>query len=116
MSLLAPHGLAATAISPAFGMTETCAGSVFSHDFPAADAGFELAALGRPVRGMQLRIVDEADQPLPDGQPGELQLRGPMVFRGYYRNPDATRAAFSRDGWFRSGDIGQLADVSAAEP
>ncbi|MEO3955838.1 non-ribosomal peptide synthetase [Chromobacterium piscinae] len=110
LSLLAPHGLAATAISPAFGMTETCAGSVFSHDFPAADAGFELAALGRPVRGMQLRIVDEADQPLPDGQPGELQLRGPMVFRGYYRNPDATRAAFSRDGWFRSGDIGQLAD------
>ncbi|MEO2215579.1 non-ribosomal peptide synthetase [Chromobacterium vaccinii] len=110
LSLLAPHGLAATAISPAFGMTETCAGSVFSHDFPIGDAGYELAALGTPVHGMELRIVDEGDQPLPDGQPGELQLRGAMVCRGYYNNPDATRAAFTRDGWFRSGDIGQLID------
>lgn len=107
---LAPLGLRREALVPAFGMTETCAGSVFSTEFPDIDEGQEFASLGRPVRGLRLRVVDEDDTEVPAGAEGELQLRGPMVFRGYLDNADATRAAFSADGWFRTGDRGRLDD------
>ncbi|WP_285776919.1 non-ribosomal peptide synthetase [Microtetraspora sp. NBRC 13810] len=105
---LAPYGLREEAIAPAFGMTETCAGSTFSREFPAVDAGREFASLGPPVRGLRLRVADERDTPLPEGATGELQVRGPMVFRGYLNDPEATRAAFTEDGWFRTGDRGSL--------
>ncbi|GLZ30673.1 peptide synthase [Lentzea sp. NBRC 105346] len=85
---------------PAFGMTETCAGSIYSRDFPDADTGQEFAAVGRPVAGLDMRISDD----------GELQLRGPMITPGYYRNTEATRAAFTADGWLRTGDIGRIDD------
>ena len=105
---LAPYGLSREALWPAFGMTETCAGSVYSRDFPHRDPSALFAALGEPIRGLSLRIVDERDRPLPDGQTGELQLRGPMICAGYHNNVAATQAAFTADGWFRSGDLGRL--------
>lgn len=108
LDLLAPHGLSSAALWPAFGMTETCAGSIYSRNFPDGDANRELAALGAPIAGIAIRIVDEQDHIVQDGQPGELQLRGPIVFGGYHNNPDATRAAFTSDGWFRSGDLGVI--------
>jgi acyl-CoA synthetase (AMP-forming)/AMP-acid ligase II/thioesterase domain-containing protein len=104
---LAPYGLSREALWPAFGMTETCAGSVYSREFHR-DPSPDFAALGAPVSGLSLRIVDECDQPLPDGQTGELQLRGPMICAGYHNNTAATCAAFTADGWFRSGDLGRL--------
>ena len=54
---------------------------------------------------MSARLVDEAGGAAPDGTPGELQFRGPTVFREYWRRPDATRAAFTADGWFKAGDV-----------
>ncbi|WP_406200604.1 non-ribosomal peptide synthetase [Kitasatospora sp. NBC_01560] len=109
LELLAPHGLAPDTLWPAFGMTETCAGSVYSRGgFPQTDRGAEFANLGTPVAGLELRIADDADRPLPAGEVGELQLRGPVVTRGYYRDPRATADAFTADGWFRSGDLGRL--------
>ncbi|WP_046468446.1 non-ribosomal peptide synthetase [Allosalinactinospora lopnorensis] len=106
---LAPFGLVRDAVAPGFGMTETCAGSVFSLDFPDVDAGREFASLGHPVPGMELRIASEGDErPLPDGEEGELHVRGPMVFSGYLNNEEATRAAFTPDGWLRTGDRGML--------
>jgi acyl-CoA synthetase (AMP-forming)/AMP-acid ligase II/thioesterase domain-containing protein len=107
---LTRFGLHRQAIVPAFGMTETCAGSVFSLQFPAADTGQEFASLGRPVRGLEIRIVDDRDAPAPDGHAGELQLRGPMVSSGYLNNQEATREAFTADGWFRTGDRGSITD------
>ncbi|WP_224367949.1 AMP-binding protein [Hyalangium versicolor] len=108
---LARFGLSRGALWPAFGMTETCAGSVYSREFPGCDGGLEFASLGLPVQGMQLRIVDaELEAPVPDGTAGELQVRGPMIFRGYFNNPTATRDAFTPDGWFRTGDRGVLKD------
>ncbi|MFE5029975.1 alpha/beta fold hydrolase [Streptomyces sp. NPDC056656] len=108
LRLFAPHGLRPDALWPAFGMTETCAGSVYSRAFPASDQGKEFANLGTPVEGLRLRVVDEHDQELGEGETGELQLTGPMITPGYYNNEQATQDAFTADGWFRSGDLGRL--------
>ncbi|WP_394821839.1 alpha/beta fold hydrolase [Pendulispora albinea] len=110
LDALAPFGLARSVIVPAFGMTETCAGSVFSLDFPAVDEGLEFASLGHPVKGLEIRVVDENDATLPNGQAGELQVRGPMVTEGYFNNMGATWSAFTVDGWFRTGDLGKITD------
>lgn len=99
-AFLEKFGLPRGLLWPAFGMTETCAGSVYSLDFPDADRGREFAAVGRPVANLDMRISDA----------GELQFRGPMITPGYYRNEEATRAAFTDDGWFRTGDIGHIDD------
>lgn len=106
----APYGLSPDALWPAFGMTETCAGSVYSREFPASDQGQEFANLGRPVEGLRIRIVDEHDNEVAEGTTGELQLTGPMITHGYYNNEQATQDAFTADGWFRSGDLGRLDD------
>lgn len=108
LDLLAPYGLARNALWPAFGMTETCAACVYSHEFPDRDATREFATVGSPIAGLEVRIVNENGQNSPAGETGELQLRGPMVFNRYHNNEEATRAAFTADGWFRSGDVGRI--------
>lgn len=108
LELLAPHGLARNALWPAFGMTETCAASVYSDEFPEFDAEHEFAAVGRPIAGMTLRIVDEGGSPCPQDEAGELQVHGPIIFGRYYNNKEATAAAFTADGWFITGDVGRL--------
>ncbi|MFJ8221470.1 AMP-binding protein [Streptomyces griseus] len=111
LDAFAPYGLAPDALWPAFGMTETCAGSIYSHRaFPAVDQGCEFASLGTPVPGLALRVADEHDRELPDGETGELQLNGPMITSGYHNNPRATADAFTADGWFRSGDLGRIVE------
>ncbi|MEU6231575.1 non-ribosomal peptide synthetase [Kitasatospora sp. NPDC047058] len=111
LELLAPYGLARDTLWPAFGMTETCAGSVYSRGgFPDTDRGAEFAGLGTPVAGLDVRIAGEDDRPLPAGRTGEVQFSGPVITRGYYRDPQATADAFTADGWFRSGDLGRLDD------
>lgn len=62
--------------------------------------------VGVPFPGVEVRVVDETGADVVDGQPGELLVRGPNVFREYWRRPDATAAAFV-DGWFRTGDVAQ---------
>lgn len=57
---------------------------------------------GQPVKGMEIRIVSDN----PHKVPGEIQVRGTNVFLGYYKNEQATKEAFTEDGWFRTGDIG----------
>ncbi|MEJ2540037.1 MAG: acyl-CoA synthetase [Gemmatimonadota bacterium] len=60
--------------------------------------------VGRPLPGVELRLVDEDGSPVREGVPGEIQVRGPTVFREYWRRSDATAEAFTADGWFRTGD------------
>jgi long-chain acyl-CoA synthetase len=62
-------------------------------------------SIGYPVWGVEMAILDDADQPVPDGEPGEICIRGHNVMKGYLRRPDATKEAM-RGGWFHSGDIG----------
>jgi malonyl-CoA/methylmalonyl-CoA synthetase len=60
--------------------------------------------VGEPMPGVETRLVDDAGAAVPDGEPGELLVRGPQVFAGYWERPDATTEAFV-DGWFRTGDV-----------
>ena len=63
--------------------------------------------VGQPLPDVEVRVVDERAVPVPDGFPGELEVRGPTVFLEYWQRPDETGAAF-RDGWFRTGDVAVL--------
>ena len=61
---------------------------------------------GRPLSPAdEVRLVDEQDRDVPDGEPGSLLTRGPCTPRGYYRAPEQNARAFTADGWYRSGDI-----------
>mgnify|MGYP002623996076 CR=1 FL=1 len=62
----------------------------------------KVGSAGRAALNMQIRI----DSPDPRNIPGEVQVKGPNVCLGYYKNPDTTKASFTEDGWFRTGDMG----------
>jgi non-ribosomal peptide synthetase component E (peptide arylation enzyme) len=74
----------------------------FSDD-PEAVTG----TIGRPATGMGLRIIDGEGRDVPVGAEGEITCDGPSVHLGYHRNPAANVELFTRDGWFRTGDLGQ---------
>jgi len=63
-------------------------------------------SIGLPVPSTDLVILDDAGQPLPIGERGEIGIRGPQVMLGYWKKPEETRAAMTEDGFFRTGDIG----------
>jgi malonyl-CoA/methylmalonyl-CoA synthetase len=65
-------------------------------------------SVGLPLPGTELAIVDDEGRGLPPGDDGEIVLRGPQVFSGYWHLPDATSSSFYPGGWFRTGDIGHV--------
>ncbi|HLH62843.1 MAG TPA: long-chain fatty acid--CoA ligase [Ktedonobacteraceae bacterium] len=64
-------------------------------------------SVGKPVDGVEIRIVDDNDQPVPTGEVGEIVARGPNIMQGYYNMPEETQAAL-RNGWLHTGDMGRL--------
>jgi acyl-CoA synthetase (AMP-forming)/AMP-acid ligase II len=64
--------------------------------------------IGRATPGTELRVTDSEDRVLPCGEVGELHVRGCSLFSGYVRNPEASRAAFTADGWLRTGDLASM--------
>ena len=69
-----------------------------------------VTAFGRPVPGVAVRLVDPDGDDVPLGDPGEVWVRGPNVFAGYWHDPDATGAVLTADGWLRTGDVGIATD------
>ncbi len=66
-----------------------------------------IGSVGLPLPGVEVRIVRaKSGEALADGEIGEVQVRGPNVFKGYWRQPEKTAASFSADGWFHTGDLG----------
>jgi acyl-CoA synthetase (AMP-forming)/AMP-acid ligase II len=63
-------------------------------------------SVGRPLKGVELVLLDGSDQPVPPGEVGAVCLRSPAVMTGYWHEPEATRAAFTADGYVRTGDLG----------
>ncbi len=88
-----------------WGMSELQAGT-FTRPHEPADV--RLSSVGRASTGTELRVVDADNVPLPAGAVGELQVRGCSLFAGYHANDAANEAAFSADGWFRTGDLATL--------
>ena len=84
-----------------YGMTET---SPCASTNPADGTG-KLGSIGMPLPSTEMRIVDEAGNPLSIGDTGEIQIKGPQVMKGYHNRPDAT-AEVLKDGWMSTGDIG----------
>lgn len=68
--------------------------------------------VGIPFPGVELRLVNEHEQPVPEGTPGQIQVRGPGVFKGYFGRPEATAKSFTGDGWFITGDEAVCEDGS----
>ncbi len=62
--------------------------------------------VGSPLPGTQVKLLDEKGAPVGDDVVGEVHMKSPHLFAGYWRNPDATAAAHTVDGWFRTGDLG----------
>ena len=85
-----------------YGMSE--AGMITSNPCEGERRG---GTVGRPLPGVSLRVVGAEGQAVEAGEPGDIQIRGPNVFSGYWRMPEKTREEFTADGWFRTGDIGQ---------
>jgi acyl-CoA synthetase (AMP-forming)/AMP-acid ligase II len=90
----------------AYGLTETVSGDTFLDKRATVR---KLGSVGKPCLHLEVAIWDETDRPVPPGALGEIVLRGPKVFKGYWKDPEATAAAF-RGGWFHTGDIGALDD------
>ena len=90
-----------------YGLTETCAVSFFT-----SFDDLNLGHIGIPVDNVEYRLVDApecdyrvSDEPHPRG---EIQIRGPTVMNGYFKNEEATKKALAEDGWFSTGDIGRI--------
>lgn len=95
-------GRGRTFISQTWGLSENT-GSATLLPFPEAD---DTGSVSRLVPNLEARIVDDDGKDVEVGQPGELCLRGPIVFRGYHNNPEANQGVFLEGGWFCTGDIG----------
>ena len=88
-----------------YGMSETML--TISNPY---DGERRCGAIGFAVPGTEVRIVDEDDQPVITDEIGEIQVRGPSVMQGYWGLPDKTKASFTDDGFFRTGDVARRDD------
>jgi long-chain acyl-CoA synthetase len=83
-----------------YGLSETSPVACSNHPDRERKAG----SIGTPIEGVEMRVVDEDDNPLPQGEVGEIVIRGHNIMKGYWQRPDATAEAM-RGGWFHSGDM-----------
>lgn len=85
-------------ITEGYGLTETSPSATFN--WPGRNG-----SIGMPVPSTDVLVADDDGKPVPPGTPGELVIKGPQLFDGYWGREEETRKAFNADGWFRTGDI-----------
>jgi long-chain acyl-CoA synthetase len=86
-----------------YGLSETSPVASFNHPDRVRKPG----SIGTPIAGVEMRAVDDSGADVPQGEVGEIAIRGHNVMKGYWRKPDATAAAIP-DGWFRTGDLARI--------
>ena len=86
-----------------YGLSETSPVASFNHPDRVRKPG----SVGTPIRGVEMKVIDEEGNETPPGERGEIAIKGHNVMRGYRQRPDATREAI-RDGWFRTGDVARV--------
>jgi acyl-CoA synthetase (AMP-forming)/AMP-acid ligase II len=137
LGAMAPYGLARSAMFPVYGLAEASLAATFpppgtgyatvtvrrdaltiGKPVQAATPGdaqaTTLVLVGQPVVGCQLRIADDANNTLSADTVGHVLIRGDNVTRGYYRDPAATTASISEDGWLVTGDLGFVSAAGLA--
>ena len=88
-----------------YGMSET--GMLTSNPYEANEGERIGSTVGKPLPGVQVRVVDDLGNPCEPGEIGHVQVKGPNVFAGYWQMPEKTREEFTQDGWFKTGDMGR---------
>ena len=94
------------AVHIGFGSTETAGGIAIPSIADSSE--IQATTVGRPLPGVEVKILDKGRQELAAGQVGELVCRGDSIMLGYYRHPDATSEVIDKDGWYSTGDLAML--------
>jgi malonyl-CoA/methylmalonyl-CoA synthetase len=89
-----------------YGMSETI--MLTSNPYEAGQGERRAGTVGFPLPGVGLRVRGEDGKEVATGEIGDIQVTGPNVFKGYWRMPEKTKEEFSRDGWFKTGDVGRI--------
>ncbi len=89
-----------------YGMSETV--MLTSNPYRAEDGERRGGTVGFPLPGVGLRVRGDDGRDLPVGEIGGIEVRGPNVFKGYWRMPEKTKEEFTADGWFKTGDVGRV--------
>jgi acyl-CoA synthetase (AMP-forming)/AMP-acid ligase II len=91
-----------------YGMTETSAHTIYSSEYSSLESLRD--KIGKPDPNMPCRLVNEHGIPCQVNEHGEIQFKGEYLMLGYYNQPEATKAAFTKEGWFHTGDLGYYDD------
>lgn len=89
-----------------YGMSETI--MLTSNPYTSVQGARRGGTVGFPLPGVGLRVRDDQGQDCPTDEIGNIQVRGPNVFAGYWRMPEKTKEEFTADGWFKTGDVGKV--------
>lgn len=103
LDVMAAYRKLGVRLTTVYGMTETSASITWTD--PDADDETLATTVGRPDPDMDVRLVDEDGIDVPDGEQGEIWVRHRCLMKGYFRQPEATAAAYTPDGFFRTGDV-----------
>ncbi|MEU6138673.1 AMP-binding protein [Nocardioides sp. NPDC047086] len=98
---------AGRSLGTTYGLTESCTAATLAS---AAELAADPSTVGRPVPTVEVEIRDTEGRPVPEGIEGEIHLRGAQMMLGYWNNAKATAASTAPHRWFRTGDLGHLAD------
>jgi long-chain acyl-CoA synthetase len=87
-----------------YGLSETSPVASFNQPGRERKPG----SIGTPIQGVEMKVVDDEGAEVPQGEVGEIAIRGHNIMKGYWNRPDATREVLSDDGWFRTGDMARM--------